>query len=160
MHFYEALLATLAIVVWHFYSVIFDPDVYPLNTAFLTGVSVKKDEHSRGTRRQPCGRLIVTMTPNNSETRSRGWLSPLIHLSNNWISLAGVVLVTTATIFWLFLLPITLRGETQNPYIGILAFLILPGPFFAGLDPDSAGNVAAAQARGPRPASIRPTFRR
>jgi cytochrome b subunit of formate dehydrogenase len=47
IHFYEALLATLAIVVWHFYSVIFDPDIYPLNTAFLTGVSVKKDEHSR-----------------------------------------------------------------------------------------------------------------
>lgn len=47
VHFYEALLATLAIVVWHFYSVIFDPDVYPLNTAFLTGVSVKQDEHSK-----------------------------------------------------------------------------------------------------------------
>ena len=47
VHFYEALLATLAIVVWHFYSVIFDPDVYPLNTAFLTGTSVKKAEHSR-----------------------------------------------------------------------------------------------------------------
>ncbi len=46
VHFYEALLATLAIVVWHLYSVIFDPDVYPLNTAFLTGSSVKKEEHS------------------------------------------------------------------------------------------------------------------
>jgi cytochrome b subunit of formate dehydrogenase len=46
VHFYEAVLATLAIVVWHFYSVIFDPDVYPLNTAFLTGSSVKKEEHS------------------------------------------------------------------------------------------------------------------
>jgi cytochrome b subunit of formate dehydrogenase len=45
VHFYEAVLATLAIVVWHFYSVIFDPDVYPLNTAFLTGFSVKKHEH-------------------------------------------------------------------------------------------------------------------
>ena len=44
IHFYEAVLATLAIVVWHFYSVIFDPDVYPLNTAFLTGSSVKQDE--------------------------------------------------------------------------------------------------------------------
>jgi hypothetical protein len=60
-------------------------------------------------------------------------LSPLIHLSNNWISLTGVVLVTTATIFWLFLLPVTLRGETENPYMGILAFLVLPAPFFAGL---------------------------
>ena len=41
VHFYEALLATLAIVVWHFYTVIFDPDVYPMDTAWLTGVSVK-----------------------------------------------------------------------------------------------------------------------
>jgi len=41
VHFYEAVLATLSIVVWHFYFVIFDPDVYPLETAFLTGYSVK-----------------------------------------------------------------------------------------------------------------------
>src|ERR1044071_8718752 len=73
------------------------------------------------------------MTPDNFRLRRRGWLSPLIHLSNNWISLAGVVIVTTATIFWLFLLPITLRGETSSPYIGILSFLVLPAPFFAGL---------------------------
>jgi hypothetical protein len=44
IHFYEAVLAALAIVVWHFYSIIFDPDVYPLNTAFLTGYIVKKDD--------------------------------------------------------------------------------------------------------------------
>jgi cytochrome b subunit of formate dehydrogenase len=44
VHFYEAVLATLAIVVWHFYSVIFDPDVYPMDTAWYTGVSVKKHE--------------------------------------------------------------------------------------------------------------------
>jgi cytochrome b subunit of formate dehydrogenase len=44
IHFYEALLATLAIVVWHFYTVIFDPDVYPMDTAWLTGVSVKEPE--------------------------------------------------------------------------------------------------------------------
>ena len=45
VHFYEAVLATLAIVVWHFYSIMFDPDVYPLNTAFLTG-RVKKEERA------------------------------------------------------------------------------------------------------------------
>jgi cytochrome b subunit of formate dehydrogenase len=50
VHFYEALLATLAIAVWHFYSVIFDPDIYPLNTAFLTGYSSKKSEHSKEER--------------------------------------------------------------------------------------------------------------
>src|SRR6185369_10854554 len=37
VHFYEAILATLAIVVWHFYNVIFDPDVYPLNWAVVDG---------------------------------------------------------------------------------------------------------------------------
>jgi hypothetical protein len=73
------------------------------------------------------------MTPDNSNPVGRGWLSPVIHLANNWISLAGVVIVTTAAIFWLFLLPITLRGETENPYIGILAFLTIPAPFFGGL---------------------------
>ena len=33
IHYYEAVLACLAIVVWHFYHVLFDPDVYPLNPA-------------------------------------------------------------------------------------------------------------------------------
>jgi len=53
VHFYEALLATLAIVVWHFYSVIFDPDVYPINTAFLTGKTVKQPAAVTGHRRPP-----------------------------------------------------------------------------------------------------------
>ena len=46
VHFYEAVLATLAIVIWHFYSVIFDPEVYPMDTAFLTGTSVRVHEHA------------------------------------------------------------------------------------------------------------------
>ena len=37
VHFYEAILAASAIVIWHFYSTIFDPDVYPLDTSFVTG---------------------------------------------------------------------------------------------------------------------------
>ncbi len=37
IHFYEAVLATLAIIVWHFYWVIFNPDVYPMSLAWLTG---------------------------------------------------------------------------------------------------------------------------
>jgi cytochrome b subunit of formate dehydrogenase len=37
IHFYEAVLATLAIVVWHFYGVFFDPDVYPMNWAWWDG---------------------------------------------------------------------------------------------------------------------------
>jgi cytochrome b subunit of formate dehydrogenase len=37
IHFYEAVLACLAIAVWHFYHVMFDPDVYPVNPAFWDG---------------------------------------------------------------------------------------------------------------------------
>ncbi len=37
IHFYEAILATLAIIVWHLYFVIFNPDVYPMSLAWLTG---------------------------------------------------------------------------------------------------------------------------
>lgn len=42
IHYYEAILACLAIIVWHFYHVIFDPDVYPLNMACWDG---KVSEH-------------------------------------------------------------------------------------------------------------------
>jgi hypothetical protein len=36
-HFWEAIVASLAIVIWHFYQVMFDPDVQPMNLAFLDG---------------------------------------------------------------------------------------------------------------------------
>ncbi len=37
IHFWEAWLAMLAILVWHFYFVIFNPDVYPMNMSWLNG---------------------------------------------------------------------------------------------------------------------------
>ncbi len=48
VHFYEAILATLAIVVWHFYQVFLDPDVYPMNWAWWDGkmpVEHYREEH-------------------------------------------------------------------------------------------------------------------
>jgi cytochrome b subunit of formate dehydrogenase len=48
VHFYEAVLATLAIVVWHLYMVIFDPDTYPMNWSWYDGkMSVEhyQEEH-------------------------------------------------------------------------------------------------------------------
>ena len=46
IHYYEAWLAFLAIVVWHFYYVIFNPDVYPMNFAWITGkLSRSEMEH-------------------------------------------------------------------------------------------------------------------
>lgn len=45
VHYYEAVLATLAIIVWHFYFVIFDPEVYPVNWAFLDGKITPHHHH-------------------------------------------------------------------------------------------------------------------
>jgi cytochrome b subunit of formate dehydrogenase len=48
IHVYEAVLATLAILVWHLYFVIFNPDVYPMNLSWLTGTLSEEemeDEH-------------------------------------------------------------------------------------------------------------------
>jgi cytochrome b subunit of formate dehydrogenase len=43
IHFYEACLAVLAIIVWHFYYVIFNPSVFPMSTTWLTG-TVSEEE--------------------------------------------------------------------------------------------------------------------
>jgi len=46
IHWYEAILATLAIVVWHLYGVIFDPDAYPMNWSWYDGkMSIEHYEH-------------------------------------------------------------------------------------------------------------------
>ncbi len=43
IHFYEAILAVLAILVWHFYFVIFDPEAYPLNLNMFLGKVREKE---------------------------------------------------------------------------------------------------------------------
>jgi cytochrome b subunit of formate dehydrogenase len=48
LHFYEAILATFSILIWHLYTVIFDPDVYPMDRAWLTGMA--SADHLRHTR--------------------------------------------------------------------------------------------------------------
>jgi cytochrome b subunit of formate dehydrogenase len=37
VHFWEAWLASLSILVWHMYSVVFHPHVYPMNPSWITG---------------------------------------------------------------------------------------------------------------------------
>jgi formate dehydrogenase gamma subunit len=53
IHYYEAILATFAILIWHFYWVIFDPDVYPLKWTLLTGRApeheIREGEEEQGT---------------------------------------------------------------------------------------------------------------
>jgi len=48
VHWYEALLATFSILLWHFYLVIFDPLVYPMDTAWWNGkISADHFRHAR-----------------------------------------------------------------------------------------------------------------
>jgi formate dehydrogenase gamma subunit len=50
VHYYEAWLATLSIIVWHLYFVIFNPDSYPINLAFWKGTLTEEEmaqEHPR-----------------------------------------------------------------------------------------------------------------
>jgi formate dehydrogenase gamma subunit len=61
VHFYEAILATLSILVWHFYMVIFDPDVYPMDRAWLTGRA--SEEHLRRTRSEQYVDRLRAETP-------------------------------------------------------------------------------------------------
>jgi len=42
IHYYEAILASLAIAVWHLYSTVFSPQVYPMNPSWLSGKMPKE----------------------------------------------------------------------------------------------------------------------
>lgn len=70
IHFYEALLATFAIAIWHFYAVIFDPDVYPLKWTFVTGRLPEhevRDEEKPRTSAKPRA-VNEETTPQSAET--------------------------------------------------------------------------------------------
>ncbi len=54
-------------------------------------------------------------------------------VSRNPISLAGVVITTISAIIFMTLFAIELVGFSGGPYIGIMAFLIVPAFFVAGL---------------------------
>ncbi|HTS13434.1 MAG TPA: cytochrome b/b6 domain-containing protein [Candidatus Limnocylindrales bacterium] len=44
LHYYEAILATFAILIWHMYSVVFDPDIYPLDRVQLEVTQPREPE--------------------------------------------------------------------------------------------------------------------
>jgi len=69
VHFYEAILATLAILVWHFYQVIFDPDVYPMNWAWYDGkmsVELYSHEHAED------GATVQAAVKSSAEAQAQG----------------------------------------------------------------------------------------
>src|SRR3974390_1175179 len=68
VHWYEALLATFAILIWHFYLVIFDPMVYPIHTAWLLGmISVDHYRHTRPAYYRELSRAGLLETPDDFE---------------------------------------------------------------------------------------------
>jgi formate-dependent nitrite reductase cytochrome c552 subunit len=67
----------------------------------------------------------------------------LVLLTSHWISMLGAALVTLAGCSWLFVLPSHLRGHVDNPYIGLLIFIVIPVVFFLGLTLIPIGVVLA-----------------
>jgi cytochrome b subunit of formate dehydrogenase len=70
IHFYEAVLATLAIVFWHFYWVIFDPDVYPMDAAWWHGRSPAARLKERMVEEETASEKKAE--PNGSQKTERG----------------------------------------------------------------------------------------
>ena len=50
----------------------------------------------------------------------------LVLMTSHWLSFLGMGLVGTALISWLFVLPLQVRGHVDNPYIGMVVFLVIP----------------------------------
>jgi len=68
IHWYEALLATFAILIWHFYLVIFDPAVYPMDTAWLDGkIPADHYRHTRPAYYRELVRKGLVETPEDTE---------------------------------------------------------------------------------------------
>lgn len=66
VHWYEALLATFSILLWHFYMVIFDPLVYPMDTAWLDGkIPADHYRHSRPAYLHTLKRVGLVASENN-----------------------------------------------------------------------------------------------
>jgi len=47
VHFYEAVLAVGAIIIWHFFHVIFHPEEFPISTTFITGTVTDHEAEER-----------------------------------------------------------------------------------------------------------------
>ncbi len=47
LHYYEALLATLAILIWHGFHTMFHPADYPMNTSWITGYITEEEARHR-----------------------------------------------------------------------------------------------------------------
>ena len=66
IHFYEAWLAVLTIIIWHLYYMIFDPETYPMNWSWVTGHITMEDlveRHPLEYEREVAGKEVTDDAP-------------------------------------------------------------------------------------------------
>src|SRR6185436_2962782 len=57
----------------------------------------------------------------------------IVLLTSHWLSWLGLVVVITVISTWLFFLPAETQGHADNPYKGVVIYLILPLIGLAGI---------------------------
>jgi predicted CXXCH cytochrome family protein len=78
IHFYEAILATLAIVVWHWFFVIFHPKEYPVSFTVINGQTTVV--HYKGEHRLKYNKVILEFLEVKSGKRSEKKMSNFTRL--------------------------------------------------------------------------------
>ncbi|MBU0741096.1 cytochrome b/b6 domain-containing protein [bacterium] len=84
IHYYEAWLAFLAILIWHMYATVFNPGVYPMNPAWIHGMmpqdmyehehpDVKLVKHEREVRTRVESDACAVSEPGRTEADSSGF---------------------------------------------------------------------------------------
>jgi len=70
IHFYEAILAVSAIIIWHFFFVIFHPREYPMSWIWVNGRMPLEDwEHHHARELEETGRKPETIVDKNEVTQ-------------------------------------------------------------------------------------------
>ncbi|MBD3165380.1 DUF4405 domain-containing protein [bacterium] len=68
IHFYEAILAVGAIIIWHFFFTIFHPKQYPQSWIWITGrMTMHEWEHHHGREPEETGEMPEVLPPANGE---------------------------------------------------------------------------------------------
>src|SRR5687768_1307257 len=81
-----------------------------------------------------------------------------VSLFQNYISFCGAILVIAAVVSILLLFLIELTGRSENPYLGIVTYIILPAFLVMGLVIVVIGMVRERRRRRRSPASDIPPY--
>lgn len=75
IHFYEAVLACLSIIVWHIFHVMFHPEEYPINTVWITGSMTKHEAAEKFTEQAIKDQIPPPRSPQiNAEPEKKEWM--------------------------------------------------------------------------------------